>query len=355
MAGDFLLYGATGYTGRLIARRAITKGMRPVVAGRNPATVHRLAAELGVEGRAFGLDDRDSLDRALRSVAVALHCAGPFAGTWRPMVEACLRTGRQYLDLTGEVAVHEGIAGLDGAARAAGVTLLPGVGFDLAPTDCLAAHVKERLPTATRLAVAVGHAPWRDRGGRLRQATLTRGTLRSALDGMLTRGLVRRGGALVEVAPAAWGRWIRVGGDEGPACSGALFPLGELTALHRSTGIPDIDAYVVLPPVGVMALRRLGWLAPRLRGVERLLPEGPSEAELERGESVAWVEAVDPAGRRAEAWLHAPNAYALTAEVSLAAVTRAIAGDAPAGYQTPSTAFGARFCLDLPGVRLGGS
>src|SRR5688572_10130299 len=141
--------------------------MRPVVAGRDPARVHRLAAELGVEGRAFRLDDPESLDRALRSVTVVLHCAGPFAGTWRPMVEACLRTGRHYLDLTGEVGVHEAIPGLDGAARAAGVTLLPGVGFDLAPTDCLAARVKARLPTATRLAVAVGHAPWRDRVGRL--------------------------------------------------------------------------------------------------------------------------------------------------------------------------------------------
>src|SRR5688572_11051929 len=165
--------------------------MRPVVAGRDPARVHRLAGELGVEGRAFELEQRGELNRAVRDVQLVLHCAGPFAATWQPMVEACLATGRHYLDLTGEIGVHEAIAELDDSARAAGTMLLPGVGFDLVPTDCLAAHVKARLPTATRLAVAFGHAPWRDRRGILRQASLTRGTLRSALDGMLSRGLVR--------------------------------------------------------------------------------------------------------------------------------------------------------------------
>jgi short subunit dehydrogenase-like uncharacterized protein len=351
--GDFLLYGATGYTGRLIARRAVARGMRPVVAGRDPAKVGRLAGELGLEGRAFGLDARAELEAALRDVPVVLHCAGPFAGTWRPMVEGCLRTGRHYLDLTGEVGVHEEIAELDEAARAAGVMLLPGVGFDLAPTDCLAAHVKGRLPTATRLAVAVGHAPWRDRGGRLHQATLTRGTLRSALDGMLARGLVRRGGKLVEVPAAAWGRWIRVGGSDAPAYPGVLFPLAELASIYRSTGVPEIEGYVVLPPIAVLLFRRLGSMAGSLRGVERWLPEGPSAAELERGESVAWVEATDDAGRKAEAWLHAPNAYAFTAEAALAAVARVLEGGAKAGYQTPSGAFGEGFCFGLAGVRLG--
>ena len=351
--GDFLLYGATGYTGRLIARRAVARGMRPVVAGRDPGKVHRLAGELGLEGRAFGLDEREEVERALRDAPAVLHCAGPFASTWRPMVEACLRTGRHYLDLTGEVDVHEAIARLDGAALSAGVMLLPGVGFDLVPTDCLAAHVKERLPTATRLAVAGGHAPWRDREGRLRQPSLTRGTLRSALDGMLTRGLVRRGGALVQVAPAGWGRHVRIG--EGPARPAVLFPLGELAALHRSTGVPDIEGYVVLPPLAIALFRWLGFLAPWLRGVERLMPEGPNAAELARGQSMAWVEGSDGHGRKVEAWLRASNAYAFTAEASIAAVRRVLEGGAKAGYQTPSSAFEAGFGLELPGVRLGGA
>jgi short subunit dehydrogenase-like uncharacterized protein len=170
---------------------------------------------------------------------------------------------------------------------------------------------------------------------------------------MLTRGLVRRGGELVEVAPAAWGRWLRVGGNGGPAYPGVLFPLGELAALYRSTGVPEIEGYVVLPPIAVMLFRRLGFLAGSLRGIERWLPEGPSDPELARGQSVAWAEATDDAGRRAEAWVHAPNAYAFTADASLAAVGRVLEGGAKVGYQTPSTAFGAPFGLELPGVILG--
>lgn len=349
---DFLLYGATGYTGRLIARRAVARGMRPIVAGRDPARVHRLAAELGVQGRAFGLAQSDELDRALGDVSVVLHCAGPFARTWRQMVDACLRTGRHYLDLTGEIEVHESIAGLDEAARTASAMLLPGAGFDLVPTDCLAAHVKERLPGATRLSIGVGHASWRDRRERLRLPTLTRGTLRSALDGMLERGLVRRGGELVEVPTAAWGRRIRLAGPASPSQPAVLFPLAELAALYRSTGVGEIEGYVALPRLAIFLLRLLRRAAGRLSGVERMMPEGPSDEELTVGQSLAWAEARDGVGGSVEAWLSAPNAYAFTAESALAAVQRVLDGDARPGHQTPSTAFGAGFVRGLPGVIL---
>src|SRR5215207_4129186 len=154
MAADFLLYGSYGYTGRLIAERARELGLTPLLAGRDAAQVQAQAAELGFPHRAFGLDDTAALEAALRETRVVLHSAGPFSRTSRPMVEACLRTGTHYLDITGEIAVFEAAAARDRQAREAGVMLLPGAGFDVVPSDCLAAHLERRLPSATSLSLA---------------------------------------------------------------------------------------------------------------------------------------------------------------------------------------------------------
>src|SRR5687768_8923152 len=144
-----VLYGATGYTGRLIARLASTYDIRPILAGRNPDAVAALARELGFEHRVFSLDDDAALERALRGASAVLHCAGPFSLTSEPMANACLRTGVHYIDITGEIDVFEQLHARDAAARAAGMMLLPGAGFDVVPSDCLAAHLKRRLPSAT--------------------------------------------------------------------------------------------------------------------------------------------------------------------------------------------------------------
>ncbi len=143
---NFLLYGSTGFVGREIARMALERGLPLIVAGRDAEKVKPQATQLGVEGRAFSLDDPAAMDRALAGVAAVLHCAGPYIHTWQPMVEACLRTGTHYLDITGEIPVLEGIAARGAEARAKGVMLLPAVGFDVLPSDCLALHLKQRLP-----------------------------------------------------------------------------------------------------------------------------------------------------------------------------------------------------------------
>ena len=150
MPPTFLLYGATGYTGSLTARMAVQRGLKPILAGRDPAKVKALADELGLAWRAFPLEDGAALNLALREVPVVLHCAGPYSRTYKPMVDACLRTGTHYLDITGELMEHEALAGRDAEAQAAGVMLLPSVGFDVVPSDCLAAHLKRRLPSATQ-------------------------------------------------------------------------------------------------------------------------------------------------------------------------------------------------------------
>ncbi|HEY3108563.1 MAG TPA: saccharopine dehydrogenase NADP-binding domain-containing protein [Chloroflexota bacterium] len=344
---DFLLYGATGYTGELIARAAVAERLRPRLAGRRPA-VAALADELGLEHRLFPLDDAGALRAALADVPLVLHCAGPFGATHWPVAEACLATGRHYLDLTGEIAVFESLAARDGAAAAAGAMLLPGVGFDLVPSDCLASRVVAALPAATHLTVAVQHLPWRDARGRWRNPTISRGTAATLVRAQ-TRGAVRRGGRLVEVPLAARLRWIDLGA--GPT-SVALFPLGELAALYCSTGIASIDAYVALPWPAALALRHL---APLLAAVPlpRLLPaRGPGGEELARGRSLVWVEATDPSRGRATARLRAPGGYAFTVRSALAAVRAVLAGRARPGFQTPATAFGPDFVCEVDGVEL---
>ena len=153
MTRSFLIYGATGYTGRLIARTAVQQGLRPILAGRNAEKVAALAAELRLEGKAFALEDRPRWTPRCAQTPVVLHCAGPYIHTYRAMAEACLRTGTHYTDITGEMAVYEGLYAMDADARRAGVMLMPSVGYDVVPSDCLAAHLKRRLPTATHLAL----------------------------------------------------------------------------------------------------------------------------------------------------------------------------------------------------------
>ena len=149
-----LIYGATGYTGQLVLDECLASGVRPVLAGRKALAVKALAEPHALEWRVASLDDAAALDIALRGARVVIHCAGPFARTSRRMADACLRGGVHYLDITGEIAVFEALAARDAEAKAAGVMLLPGVGFDVVPSDCLAAHLKRRLPSATSLTLA---------------------------------------------------------------------------------------------------------------------------------------------------------------------------------------------------------
>src|SRR5436305_15188118 len=105
----WMIYGANGYTGELAAREAVARGLRPVLAGRNARAVAELALELGLDSRAFALDDPAAAAHGVAGMAAVLHCAGPFVRTSRPMVDACLAAGAHYLDITGEIAVFTAI------------------------------------------------------------------------------------------------------------------------------------------------------------------------------------------------------------------------------------------------------
>jgi short subunit dehydrogenase-like uncharacterized protein len=192
MRSNFLIYGANGYTGELITRYAVERGLKPIIAGRNEAAIKALSEKHGLENRVFPLDDADKLDEALNEVVTVIHCAGPFSLTSRQMGEACLRTKTHYTDITGEIAVFEACAAADRKAKDAGIMVMPGVGFDVVPSDCLAMHLKDRLPTATHLTLAF-YGMGRISHGT--QATMTMNVGKG--------GAVRREGKIMPV-PAAW-------------------------------------------------------------------------------------------------------------------------------------------------------
>ena len=340
---SLLLYGATGYTGGLIARLASSYGLQPILAARDGATLAPIARSLDLEHRAFGLVDAARLRAALDDVSVVLHCAGPFSRTSAPMASACIARGVHYLDVTGELEVFDALAARGQEAARAGVMLLPGAGFDVVATDCLAAHLKRRLPSATRLILGISGT------GRL-----SRGTAITALENAGRGGRIRRDGQLVRV-PAAW-RTRLIDFGRGPRTA-VLIPWGDVVTAYHSTGIPNIEVYAAVPRhlrAMIRASRQLGRLiaSGRMQAAGRRMirarAPGPSEQELRTGESFVWGRVED--GQAAVSRQRGPDGYLLTAHAALLIAGRALNGAAPPGFQTPSTAYGADLVLEVPGV-----
>ncbi|HNR31330.1 MAG TPA: saccharopine dehydrogenase NADP-binding domain-containing protein [Candidatus Hydrogenedentes bacterium] len=341
-----LIYGSYGYTGRLVVRYAIERGLRPVLAGRNEAALRDQARESGLEYRAFALDDPDAVARGLDGMSVVAHCAGPFSRTARAMAKGCLRAGTHYLDITGEIEVFEALAAMDTRAREAGVMLLPGAGFDVVPSDCLALHLKRQVPAATRLVLAF-HSNGRP----------SHGTATTIVEN-LHKGLwVREAGALTR-KPLGWKqRTIDFG--EGPPRGAITIPWGDVSTAYHSTGIPNIEVYMAAPRrarIMIRAARHFGWLLgsrPVNRYLKRRIDDaapGPTDADRARSYCLLWGEATNDSGGRAEARLRTPDGYTLTALTTLAIAEKVLAGDAPPGFQTPAKAYGPDFILAIDGV-----
>ncbi len=347
MTSSFLIYGANGYTGELTARFAVERGLHPVLAGRNAAELEALANRLDLEHRIFGLDEPEVMDLALSSVDAVLHCAGPFLHTHKQMAAACLRSATHYLDITGEIAVYSALSGMDVEAKNRGVMLLPGIGFDVVPTDCLAAHLKRRLPTASQLALA-----FRSFG----PARITRGTGKTFVEGLGHPGYVRKDGVMTPVPHLSKSRVIDFG--DGPI-EVPRMTWGDVFTAYHSTGIPNIEDYFEAPSMARLLLKTSRHLRPLISWdpVQRVLkrniaawPPGPTDEERGKTHTVVWGEVEDEQGNTATSRLRGPEGYTFTVLASLAAIQRVILGDAPTGYQTPSSAYGADFVLEIDGV-----
>ena len=345
----WMIYGANGYTGRLAARVATDRRLRPILAGRQADPIRSLANELGCESRVFDLHNSAAVATNLQGVAAVLHCAGPFSATSRPMLDACLRAGTHYLDITGEIAVFEAIHSRGQEIRNARIVAIPGIGFDVVPTDCLAAMLKRELPSATHLKLAF----------MARAGKLSPGTAKTMVEGLPDGGRIRKNGRIVKVPPAYKIETIPF--TETLSARAVTIPWGDVSTAYYSTGIPNIEVFLGAPEEQINrmkvpdVLRALLRVAPVQAFVKALIArrvKGPSDEQRARDETYVYGEAWDEAGHKVAMRLRTREGYTLTAESGVTAIVKILEGSPAPGAYTPSMAFGADYVLELEGTAL---
>jgi short subunit dehydrogenase-like uncharacterized protein len=344
---QWMIYGANGYTGRLTVQEAQRRGLSPILAGRNAAELAQLSRTTGLEARVFGLGSSSEVVENIGDCHLVLHCAGPFSGTSQPMIAACLAAGVHYLDITGEIAVFANAHKQDDTARRADVVLIPGVGFDVVPSDCLAASLVQALPAAIELCLAfeAGGGP-------------SPGTAKTSTEGLAKGGAVRKDGKLTRV-PLAWkSRSIPFAHGERTAMT---IPWGDVFTAYISTGVPDIEVYMSVPPATIKRLQRLRWLQPLLAtpAVQKFMHKriartikGPDDARREQTDAQLWGQVKSADGRTVSGTMTTPNGYDMTVIASLGIVEYLLQNDVEGGYYTPSALMGADYAQKLPGVSM---
>ena len=332
---QWLIYGATGYTGSHVAELALARGLRPALAGRNEKELRALGERLGLEWHVCDLADTAALHALIRQYSTVLHCAGPYVHTYEAMIEACLAGDTHYLDLTGEIPIFEALAGMDQRARDAGIMIMPAVGFDMVPGDCLALMLKRLMPDATELDIGVSY-----------EGTLSQGSIRSAL--LLRQGtFVRRNHQLVPLAEK-----LKREFDFGPGrCGGRLranaLTFGDISIGWRTTGIPNITAYQRPVPQFLEVLRNI-----KSPDDIAALPRGPTAEELATIPTLFVGEARNAAGDAIALRLVCPQSYALTFDLAATIAQRVHEGMFRRGFQTPACVFGEDFITEFDGCSI---
>lgn len=347
MKDKFLLYGAYGYTGKLIIEECLKVNLKPVIAGRKEAPLATLAKQHNLEYRSFGLEDHETIKENFKDIKVVLHAAGPFVHTALPMLEACLSTSTHYLDITGEYQIFELCASLDERAKQKKIMILPGAGFDVVPSDCLAMHLKKELPTATSLTLAFAGM----------NSGYSRGTAKTMIENLGSGGLIRKDGRLKKVPNAYKVKKINFGKFE---TISATIPWGDLSTAYYSTGIPNIEVFMGMNDKLVKKLRasnyfswlfRLGFVKSYMKKQVEKKKEGPDAAKRSKGKSFFRGEVKDEAGNTKSAFLYTPEGYSLTASTSVLLIKKVLRNDLKIGFQTPASAYSDKLILEVPGCR----
>ena len=345
-SNSFLLYGANGYTGELIARYAKQYNLQPILAGRRKEAIEPLADKLHLSWRIFDVNDAVALQTALKEVTAVIHAAGPFQFTAQQMVEACLQTGTHYLDINGDIAVFEMIKRYDADAKRAGIMLLPGAGFDVVPTDCVALQLKKILPDAVTLKLAFATSG----GG------LSHGTATTMINKLGEGSAVRKKGKIISKPLGQKGMWIDFGVKKIFVIS---IPWGDISTAWFTTAIPDIETYtgmskkiyhlLKLQPLFNWLLRT-NFIRHYLKKKINQRPPGPTDEQRSKAAILIWGQAINAAKKTTTVRLSGPDGYTLTAHSTLIIVQKVLNGNFIAGYQTPASAYSENLVLEIPGV-----
>ncbi len=343
---QWMLYGANGFTGKLIAREAKRRDMSVVLAGRTKDKIKSLAEELNLPYETFSLSSIDLIKEKIGSCSLVLLCAGPFSQTSQPMVQACLELGIHYLDITGEIEVLENIISLDSKAKEQGSILIPGVGFDVVPSDCLAKLLSEKLPDAQELSLAFTG-----------EATLSPGTMKTMIENLPKGGKIRRDGKLKSIPSFSLFRDIPFS-DKTLTCS--AIPWGDLASAYYSTQIPNITVYGPTPKWSRFLKKPLKVLNPVLARsiVQNFLKKqivkhvkGPTEEQQKSARMLLWGE-VRKENRSCIGHLEIPEGYHFTMLAALKSIEKILNGNISPGSYTPSTAFGGHFIEEFSDIRI---
>lgn len=346
---NLMVYGCYGYTGQLIVEEAINKNLRPILAGRDALKVKQMADKTGLPYRVFDLAFPDKILEAFADIKVLLHCAGPFIHTAEPMVKACIQSATHYLDITGEYQVFELMHSKNAEAQKAGIVVMPGVGFDVVPSDCLANHLKKRMPLATKLELALYQINGR----------LSHGTAITVAENMGNGCMIRSGGELKRTPQGDIVRTINILGKEK---TGVAISWGDISTAYFSTGIPNITVYNILPASLISKMKlveTLGFIF-RSKLVKSFLiqqikrkPAGPDAEMRSKASGVIWGEAKNDSGIKVRSLLKLPEGYTLTAITAVAIAKSFLMGNVATGYKTPAMVFGSNFILEaVPGSEL---
>jgi len=343
MKTTIIVYGSYGYTGKLIVQECKAKNLSVILSGRNREALQKQHEQTGYLFEVLDVSDTAALKNLLQKGSIVIHCGGPFRYTAKAMADACLETKTHYTDITGEYQVFEMLAGYDDKAKQTGIMVMPGTGFDVVPSDCLALHLKNRLPSATHLQLAFTMS----KGG------LSRGTSKSMTEGLGYGGMVRKDG---ELTPIPLGKkFMEI--DFGSFKTKALnIPWGDISTAWRSTGIPNIEVYTGATDKMISNAKRsnyFNWLLRQrwlknfmLRQIDKK-PAGPSEENRESGRSYLWGKVWDNSGKECTSLLETPSGYALTAKTAVLIAEKILAGNFKIGYQTPAMMYGEGLILEI--------
>ncbi len=345
MKDKILIYGAYGYTGLLIVDECLKQQLPIILGGRNEIKLREISQKYGLEYRVFSLNDVNEITKKLSNIQVVIHSAGPFQYTAKNMVLACIENGTHYIDITGEIDVFEWIATKDDEARKKGIMLLPGGGFDVVPSDCLASYLSSLLPDAHQLTLAF-----------YSNGKPSHGTMLTAIESMGKGGQIRKDGVLVSVPPAY--KKMRINfGEETKLC--VTIPWGDVSTAYYSTHISNIEVYMAVSKgmsfmmQGIKLTQNIIGTEPIQNFLKNCIPEGgPTPEEREKNFTLLWGEVKNKEGLYKRAGMKTTDGYDLTAFSSVLIAKKVLNGEYKSGFQTPSLAYGYKLVLELPSVDL---
>ena len=347
-AGGVLIYGAYGYSGKGISRLAAEYGITPVLSGRNGEKLKAIADELGYDYITLSLDDNHArLVEVLRGFELVMHIAGPYTYTSKPMLDAAVEAGTHYVDLTGENHVIQAELDRHQEFVDAGIMVMPAVGYDVVPTDCLNLHVAGKVEDPTEL-IMIMNGEYTSAEG----TPASRGTIKSALEMLSLPLLMRQDGQMIEVEqPKVITREFN-----GQERTMVQIPWADMITSWVSTGIPTIEVYQV--QTGEIP-GWVPWLAQRSWGkslliwlIDEFFPEGPTEEAQATRQTQLVATVTNARGESASAEMITPEPYLLTFHSSLMIAKRILAGQWQPGFQTPAKMYGSKLALEIPGVSL---